>query len=555
MSFVQKTPSDRSAQKAIWVWGYVVALAAMWTLAVGGVLTGEILHLEDDVRNSAKSLGRRAVERDVALRRWASLHGGVYVPLVPGNSPDPYLADHPRRDLVTKAEEKLTLVCPSAVNRQFQDLLTDPHFPRSRATSLAPIRAEDAPDPWERQALESLAAGHEEVASVEAFEGRETLRLMRPLWMEESCRGCHVNRAYQTGELRGGISVAVPLDRFREEARAEALLRAEHYGLLWLVGLVGIVLGGRRLQQQARRRLGVEQELREARDLLEQRVAERTADLEQTNERLRDQIAERQRAEEEARSAQQRLLEHQQRQKELAEAELAKLQDQLVRQTQLATIGRVSASIAHELRNPLGAVRNAAYLLKRKLPRDQTRLQEYLRMIEEETSRADLIITELMAMTRGKAPDRQATELGKIVAAARQRCAAPAQFQWSSTYDPDPLLVNVDAVQLEQVFRNLFTNAIHASGASGWVGVEAKRRDSDDEILVTDSGPGIASNLRRQVFEPLYTTKSKGTGMGLAICRQIIERHGGSIEVIDGPRGAAFRIRLLHDAKQAEDPS
>jgi C4-dicarboxylate-specific signal transduction histidine kinase len=370
MSSVQKTPSDRSAQKAIWVWGYVVALAAMWTLAVGGVLTGE---------------------------------------------------------------------------------------------------------------------------------------------------------------LRGGISVAVPLDRFREEARAEALLRAEHYGLLWLVGLVGIVLGGRRLQPQARRRLGVEQELREARDLLEQRVAERTADLEQTNERLRDQIAERQRAEEEARSAQQRLLEHQQRQKELAEAELARLQDQLVRQTQLATIGRVSASIAHELRNPLGAVRNAAYLLKRKLPRDQTRLQEYLRMIEEETSRADLIITELMAMTRGRAPHREPSELGKIVAAARQRCAAPAQFQWSSTYDPDPLLVNVDAAQLEQVFRNLFTNAIHAAGASGWVSIEARRRESLDEILVTDSGPGIASNLRRQVFE--------------------------QIGVIDGPRGVAFRIRLLHDAKQAEDPS
>ncbi len=224
----------------------------------------------------------------------------------------------------------------------------------------------------------------------------------------------------------------------------------------------------------------------------------------------------------------------------MAEEELAHLHDQLVRQTQLATIGRLSASVGHELRNPLGVIRNAAYLLRRKIASEDPSLLDYVRMIEEETRRADWIIAELTAMSRGTSPHREPTSLAEIIDRAIARIDIPSEFQWAVRLDPDPFVVDVDPAQWEQTFRNLFLNAIQAAGSHGQITIEARRAGAFDEIRVSDTGPGIPLEHREQVFEPLFTTKGKGTGMGLAICREIIQRHGGSIEIVAAPLGATF---------------
>jgi signal transduction histidine kinase len=98
---------------------------------------------------------------------------------------------------------------------------------------------------------------------------------------------------------------------------------------------------------------------------------------------------------------------------------------------------------------------------------------------------------------------------------------------------------------MEQVFCNLFVNALHAMGNSGKISVTASRSETGDEILVADTGPGIPADLRDRIFEPSVTTKTGGTGLGLAISRQIIERHGGTLQLRSNTApGAVFEIRL-----------
>ncbi len=256
-------------------------------------------------------------------------------------------------------------------------------------------------------------------------------------------------------------------------------------------------------------------------------------------------ITDRKQAEEVARTAQQQLLEQQRSEKQRVEAELDKARDQLVAQTRLATIGQISASIAHDLRNPLGTVCNAIYYLKRRLTGGEPQIGEYLDIIDQEITAANGIIANLMSMIRSGEPAKQTVDLGRIVHEVLNRAGLPEGVRCRTSLDPDPFTVRADAGQLRQVITNLVRNAVQALDRRGEILVTAARSLDHDTIVLQDDGPGIPPNLRERVFEPLFTTRTKGTGLGLTICRQIIERHGGIIEVVDHTgRGASFRIRL-----------
>ncbi|MBU0616782.1 MAG: hypothetical protein KKI02_03615, partial [Planctomycetes bacterium] len=250
-------------------------------------------------------------------------------------------------------------------------------------------------------------------------------------------------------------------------------------------------------------------------------------------------------AEEAARSAQELLLEQQRHETECAAVKLDKLRELLVRQTRLATIGQISASIAHELRNPLGTVRNAAYYLKHHVPGGDPKLVEHLGIIEQETAVADGIISNLVEITRAREPIRQAADLGQIVREVLDRADLPEEIRCHVSLDPDPFVLDLDPGQLRQVLANLLTNAVQAMEGRGEIRVAGSRSADYDTVVFGDTGPGVASEVRALLFEPLVTTKAKGIGLGLTICRQIVERHGGTIELVDdNQRGAAFRVRL-----------
>jgi len=249
-------------------------------------------------------------------------------------------------------------------------------------------------------------------------------------------------------------------------------------------------------------------------------------------------------AEEAAARAQQAMLEQQRSEKDRVEADLARAREELIRTIRLATIGQVSASIAHDLRNPLGAVRNASFLLKRHFPQGAHPL-DLLKIIDQEVSRADQIITRLLVMARTQTPHKQKIDLGQTIAAVFGRIGGVDQVHLVLSMKPDPFWVHADPVELDLVISNLLINAAHAMSGKGTLSVEAIHDDGEDRIVFHDTGPGIAPEIMDTLFDPLVTTKSNGTGLGLTICRQIVGKHGGTIQAANAPDGGAvFTIRL-----------
>ncbi|MBU4034373.1 MAG: DUF3365 domain-containing protein, partial [Proteobacteria bacterium] len=186
-------------------------LLAVWSLVVGFSLALSIKQAYRSVLLQAESEANGHFNKDTVYRRWASQYGGVYVPLSVSTPASPYLAHVPERDITTPSGLKLTLVNPAYMTRQVQELSMEQYGVRGHLTSLDTLRPGNEPDDWERKALLAFNRGTKLVSSVETIEGAPYLRFMRPFITEESCLGCHGHQGYKTGDVRGGISVSVPL--------------------------------------------------------------------------------------------------------------------------------------------------------------------------------------------------------------------------------------------------------------------------------------------------------------------------------------------------------
>jgi PAS domain S-box-containing protein len=238
------------------------------------------------------------------------------------------------------------------------------------------------------------------------------------------------------------------------------------------------------------------------------------------------------------------LLERQRRDHEAVESELDKIKGELVRHTRLAAIGQVAASIAHELRNPLGAISNAVFFLGRRQPDLDVKWARHLEIIREEVRASDRIVTDLLEMSRARQPAKEPTDLETVARRAFRRAAGNRTAELRLQLDPDPLQVRADPEQLHRVLHNLMLNALQSMPEGGTVTVEGRQEQDVDVVTVRDDGAGIEPAIRDDLFEPLFTTRAKGTGLGLAICRQIVERHQGTIRLLPSEVGAAFEIRL-----------
>jgi serine phosphatase RsbU (regulator of sigma subunit) len=258
--------------------GYAWLLAALWTGAVAASL-GWTLHVEwRDSQALALENARNALDKDATYRRWMSGHGGIYVYVIDGTRPSEYLRGLPERDVVTPLGQ-LTLISPAHICREVYEIEAETSGVRSHMTSLRPIRRENAPDPWEREALGSFERGEMEATSAADMEGAPYMRLMRPLVTEPQCLYCHAGQGYQVGDVRGGISVSVPVEPVWSMVRRQLAGYSAAHGMLWLLGLGGIALGAKRAQRQAARRRQTESELRE-KDIRLRTMAEREARLE-----------------------------------------------------------------------------------------------------------------------------------------------------------------------------------------------------------------------------------------------------------------------------------
>ncbi len=245
MSYPQKnTPVQINLKK------HFVLFAACWSIFILVALVYET-HMQSHLkRHLAQLQARVAFEKDILYRRWNAMHGGVYVSVTKNTQPNPYL-QIPERDLTTPSGRKLTLINPAYMSRQVFEMGKELNGVIGHITSLDPIRPENAPDSWERKALQEFEKGVQEVSSYETINGIPYLRLMRPLIATNICFKCHSKRrAIKEGYIRGGISVAVPLAPFSKVEAGHNLISWIIFLSLWILGIAGIGLNISKLSRQ-----------------------------------------------------------------------------------------------------------------------------------------------------------------------------------------------------------------------------------------------------------------------------------------------------------------
>ena len=227
------------------VFGAMIA----WTILIAISLGWNWRQIDQSVTEMARVQALSHFEKDLIYRRWAALRGGIYAPPTETSPPNPYLTQVPDRDVTTTNGKALTLINPAYMTRQVHELAAQENGVQGRITSLKPLRPENRPDDWEQKALESFAGGAKEVASKETIEGTPYLRFMRPLLTEEPCLACHAAQGYKEGDIRGGISVAVPFAPYVEIANQQFQYLLVGHGLLCALGLLGLWFFSRRISR------------------------------------------------------------------------------------------------------------------------------------------------------------------------------------------------------------------------------------------------------------------------------------------------------------------
>ena len=221
---------------------------------------------------------------------------------------------------------------------------------------------------------------------------------------------------------------------------------------------------------------------------------------------------------------------------------LEEAQEELVRKERLAILGQLAGGVSHELRNPLGVIKNSIYYLNMVLPED-ARARKHLGIVDREIAAADRIVTGLLDFARVTPANRAPVDLNRLVREYLIRVSLPATIVPAVTLAAELPAVSADAGQVELVLGNLVSNAVQAMTGGGTLAIET-RIDGDDVLVeVSDTGPGIAAEHRAKIFEPLFTTKAKGIGLGLSLARRLALANGATLTVDSTPgRGSRFVI-------------
>ena len=308
------------------------------------------------------------------------------------------------------------------------------------------------------------------------------------------------------------------------ERRADAMLI--FIPLATVIGALLIVAVLYRTNAEVRRRQAAEGQLTEANATLEQRVSERTDELRQTALRVQE------------------------------------LQSELLHVARLNSMGQMSAALAHELNQPLTAIRNyvgaAAHLLATDAPGAVKKLPEILAKTGAQVARAAAIIQKTREFVEKRRGDRQRARVGDVIREAVELVtigAAHHDTEIEVALEDPEAVVSIDKIQIQQVLLNLLRNGMEAVADSPrrrLVVATAIRDDGMLAISVADSGPGLSLEVARKLFEPFVTSKSDGLGVGLSICRFIVEAHGGRIWADPGTtEGAVFRFTVPAEPEPA----
>ena len=579
-----------------------------WTFAILIILGWTIYRHHKETLYDAENEARNYFKLNLHYRAWNARIGGVYAP-VDKVAPNPHLVV-PEREITTTTGRRLTLVNPAYMTRMvFDAIKADSGTPViSKITSLKALNPINAPDPWERNALLAFQHGRTaDLSEVVTLNGVPYMRLISRFVTETSCLKCHAGQGYKVGDVRGAISISIPLVSYFQSERKISGNIIGGYFLLWLAGCAGISVYSRRrfLQENALREseqrfrslfmtmqegfalheiicnaegtpidylfLDVNPSFEKLTGLAHGDVVGKTAGT--IIPRLDDywieiygkvaltgESAHFERYSKELN----RLFEvtvYSPKPGQFATilfdvTEQHRLQEEAVKVQKLESLGILAGGIAHDFNNILTAI-IGNISLARWVVGEKHEISDRLAECEKAASRAAEITRQLLTFARGGEPEKVYVDIRKLVEEAVLFSLHGSNCREAFEFDEELWPLVADAGQLHQVLNNLVLNAIQAMPDGGLISVKtnnvvitptenpALQPGRYVRISITDQGSGIPHENLGKIFDPYFTTKDRGTGLGLTSAYSIVRRHEGMMQVESVPgNGATFEILL-----------
>lgn len=550
---------------------YALILFVVWTL----LIVVSTIHTSQTRRQATRDIAlaeaRMAYHKDMLYRKWATSHGGVYVIVDERTPPNPNLAHLPDRDTTTRSGRQLTLMNPAYMTRQVYEFSQSFSGPRGRLVSDRPLHPQNSPDSWESAALRNFTGDHQEVFTQTRDNGSAQFRYLRAFITEKPCLKCHAQHGYHEGEVRGGISISLPMTELLASETSEIRNLVAWHSAIWLLGAGGLFTGYRRLRFSTELLLQQQQDLQEQNDeltmmeeelrqqvdeymevhdelvtekaklaqlntSLEQMVVARTVALRETNERLEQEV------------------EH----REAANHEIVMLNDGLQQRAQALEqinyeLESFSYSVSHDLRAPLRHINSFSNLLLEDCGSElSSQGHDYLQRICNASNRMGRLIDELLRLSKVSRSELHLvpvnlSDLASDIAASLQEAEPDRQI--TVTIAPELRVVG-DPTLLRQLLENLLGNAWkYAAQTKDAAIVVGTTLDHGSSIFyVRDNGIGFDmayANKLFGAFQRLHGNEFDGVGIGLAIVQRIISRHNGKIWAQAAPdQGATFFFSL-----------
>ena len=520
--------SSTSSEK---IRAYTILLAVSWTIIILVLMALDVYGVQRQMFQIARTEALTNIQKDLAYRLWNTSKGGVYVPLSPDSRPNPYLKV-PNREVTTLDGQTLTLINPAYMTRQVHEMSLAKYGFRAHLTSLNPLRPDNAADAWETQALQSFEQGQTEASTVETMsDNQEYFRLMVPFYTDQGCLKCHAAQGYRAGDVRGGLSISIPIRRYDDLRRASLAPSLIGFGILWLLGLAGILGVSRDLKRHSldlERALAHSNESEERFRTLVNSFNDMvyTLDHEQRHVSLfGDWVAKAGMKPEDflgktaleilGPEAAQVHIEANRRalagepityewavpqggqiryyqtvvsplrdnsgaivggvgvgrditERELASQALKEAQTRLLQSEKMAAIGQVMAGIAHELNNPLTSVVLFCELAQQSTTDSQTR--QTLAKAIDEAKRAGRIVHSLLGFARQKPASLQVVDINALLGESLEIATGDLRahdIQVELNLSQTLPVLQLDPTQMKQVFLNLIHNARQAMQANG----------------------------------------------------------------------------------------
>ncbi|THB73217.1 MAG: DUF3365 domain-containing protein [Desulfobulbaceae bacterium] len=501
---------------------FIIFIGAIITLFYGYMLYRTSVFDETMILRQAEQQARLLYKQILLTRQWASDHNGLFIMKRKGVESNPYL------DLPTVTDamgKEYFMRNPAMITRELSEYAKEDGLGNFGVTSLKPVNPANQPDEFEQIALQRFNDGAAEMIDVMSAEDGRYVRFMAPLKVTESCLGCHARHGYTVGDIRGGLSITIPIQWADEliQRNIKSLIIIGVLSVLFVTGALFLMFETLIVHRIRR--------LTEAMDAFPEDLPETHLIPSIFKDEL-DVVSD-------------NFIHFCDRLKK-SQNELIKAESQSHFNEKMASLGILSAGIAHEVNNPLGGMLNCVKSMRER-PKDIELHERYLPLLDKGLRQIEKVMRQLLNFGRIEPSRTRVVDVSQLL----QECTSLLSYKLKNinleVITEVSEAVEIDAEALKQIVINIGLNAIQAMQDGGTLRISCVA-DGDNLVLTcSDTGAGISQENLAHIFDPFFTTKDVGvgTGLGLAVTYSLVKRMHADIQVESTlGEGTSFRVTI-----------